>query len=319
MAGFDFGRIGDVISRYCDGDYIDIKRDIGGQLQEVYSNIPCHVAYSSVDNPDPTSVDIKPIIQSLTVHCQLWVDVRNNDFIIAKKVGSDGSLIAVYSGRCGNPVVSQGRKKIMVTMSATEPDEPTPLPPPESVKVSVSYVYGVENVKPSEVIDAEIGSPLLVMPPIVEGYSVSECWIDGELQESTEAYIDEVSKEGNSVRFVYSLSDVPASFRFLVNGLYTKDDGRMASGWHQYKKVRIYEVSEDEGVYTITSDDVMFVHEDNGKALSIAVGTKIVIYPGEIFASVSEVLGVNDGTVTFKAASYVPADAEFNSYVCGWY
>ena len=109
----DFGKIGDIASKFFDSDYIDIKRDMGGKLQEVYSNIPCHVAYASTDNPDPTTVDTKPIIQSITVHCPLYVDIRNNDFIVAKKIGSDGSLIATYSGRCGNPVVSQGRKKAL--------------------------------------------------------------------------------------------------------------------------------------------------------------------------------------------------------------
>lgn len=316
--GFDFGRISDVISKVVDTDYIDIQRDIGGSLQEVYSNIPCHVAYSSVDNPDPNSVDIKPIIQSLTIHIRQWVDVRNNDFIIAKKVGSDGKLIAVYSGRCGNPVVSQGRKKILVTMSATEPEEPTPLPPKESVKVSILCVSGTEELKSDE-METKPGEPLLIIPPAIDGYSVSECWIDGVQQENTEAYIDEVSKDGNAVLFTYATADNPVFFRFLVNGLYTKDDGGLAKGWHQYKKTGIDSVVFIGETYTITSNDVEYVHEDNGKKLGVKVGTKIVLFPGDVFAEVTEILERENGKVSFIATPYVPTEAELNSYVCGWY
>lgn len=316
--GFDFGRISDVISKVVDTDYIDIQRDVGGSLQEVYSNIPCHVAYSSVDNPDPNSVDIKPIIQSLTIHVQNWVDVRNNDFIIAKKVGSDGKLIAVYSGRCGNPVVSQGRKKILVTMSATEPEEPTPLPPKKSVIVTVLCVSGADEIKKTE-IEAEAGEPLLVMPPEIDGYSVLDCWIDGEQQDGSEAYIDEVSSEGNTVLFTYATASNPMYFRFLVNGLYTKDDGGLAKGWHQYKKTGIDSIVFVGETYTITSNDVNYVHEDNGKKLSVQVGTKLVLVPGDIFAEMTEILERGSGKVSFVATPYVPTEAELNSYVCGWY
>ena len=77
MSGFNFGQIGDVLSDFMDSDFIDIKRDSGGKLQEVYSNIPCHLSFNSTDNPDPNSVDTKPIIQSITVHCANWVNIQN--------------------------------------------------------------------------------------------------------------------------------------------------------------------------------------------------------------------------------------------------
>ena len=69
MSGFNFGQISDVVSNVMDSDFIDIKRDSGGKLEEVYSNVPCHLAFNSTDNPDPNSVDTKPIIQSINVHC----------------------------------------------------------------------------------------------------------------------------------------------------------------------------------------------------------------------------------------------------------
>lgn len=319
MAGIDFGRIGGIISQYVDTDYIDIKRDIDGKLQEVYSNIPCHVAYASTDNPDPTTVDVKPIIQSITVHMQLWVDVRNNDFIVAKKTGSDGSLIATYSGRCGNPVVSQGRKKVLMQMNGTENDDPTPLPPKQSVRITIGYFSGGTEIQPENVQECEAGQPFEMQAPAIDGYNISECYIDGVQQESTAAYIPEVSESGYEVKFVYAVSDAPVSFRFLVNGLYTKDDGRLASGWHLYKKILIDSVSQDEGVYTITCDDVRLVHSDSSKVLTVEKNSKIVLTPGDVFAIVTGVVLRNGGKVTFTAAPYEPTEAEQNCYHCRWY
>lgn len=316
MAGFDFGQIGDIISKVCDSDYIDIKRDIDGKLQEVYSNIPCHVAYMATDNPDPKTVDVKPIIQSITVHMQLWVDIRNNDFIVAKKTGSDGSLIATYSGRCGNPVVSQGRKKVVMQMNGTENDEPTPLPPAQSAKITISYISSETPIQPDTEQLAEIGKPFEMEAPVIDGYTVSECYIDGVIQETTTAHIDEVTAD-IQIQFVYAVNDTPSYFRFLVFGLYTKDDGSLASGWHLYKKVAIDSFSFEDDVYTITCEDVRLVHEDNGKMLTIEPEAEIVF--GGVYAEVKSIVSKDNGKVTFTAKAFTPTEKQTDAYTCKWY
>ena len=319
MAGFDFGRIGGTVARFMDTDFIDIRRDVGGKLQELYSNIPCHVAYASVDNPDPTTVDVRPVVQSLTVHCALWVDVRNNDFIVAKKTGSDGSLLAAYSGRCGNPVVSQGRKKVSVQMGGTEAETPTPLPPRERAEIRVEYVCGGEPVQDSAVLEAEVGGAFGMDAPVIEGYRAVECYVDGELQDSLSARIAEVTEGGHEVRFVYEVSESPDFFRFLANGLYTKDDGSLASGWHLYMKVGVDAVAMADGVYTIECADARLVHEDGGQLLSVEEGARLVLIPGNVFVSVTGIKARGGGRVTFTAVPFEPTEAERGAYVCGWY
>ena len=319
MAGFDFGRIGAVASRFFDSDYIDIKRDTAGELREIYSNVPCHVAYASVDNPDPTTVDVKPIVQSITVHCPLYVDVRNNDFLVAKKMGADGTLLATYSGRCGNPVVSQGRKKVAMQMSGTEAEEATPVPPRTPAKITVRYLCDGEGIQDAAETGAEIGGAFDMDAPVIEGYSVAECYVDGELQETTSAHIAEVEEGGHEVRFVYAVSDIPEMFRFLANGLYTKDDGSLASGWHLYKKVDLDSVSEKDGIYTIACADVRQVHEDGGQTLSVEVGARIALIPGNIFVEVSGIRSRSGGKVVFEAVPFEPTESERNAYICGWY
>lgn len=319
MSGFNFGQIGNIMSELFDSDFLDIKRDVGSNLQELYSNIPCHIAFASTDNPDPTTVDIKPIIQSINVHMPLWVDIQNNDFIVAKRMDSEGNLLKTYSGRCGNPIVSEGRQKVLMTMSATEPVDPTPVPPKNPVIIKINYLSNGIPIQDSIEKTVEVGSSFSITAPVIEGYSAEYCIVDGEKQESAMVYIADVKDVEHTIDFVYTVSEMPNMMRFLVNGLYTKDDGSLANGYHQYKKIDIDSISESEGIFTITCDNVNWVHDDNGKSLLIKAGTKLVLIPRNIFVQVDEIIGVENNKVTFTATEFTPTEAEKGSYVTGWY
>ena len=319
MSGFNFGQIGDILSDFMDSDFIDIKRDSGGKLQEVYSNIPCHLSFNSTDNPDPNSVDTKPIIQSITVHCANWVDIQNNDFIVGKRMDNQGNLLKVYSGRCGNPIVSQGRQKVLMTMSATEHETPTPTPPINPAIIKIQYFSNGLPIQDEIEKTVEVGSSFTINAPAIEGYQFADCYVNGVLQESPTVFIASVDEEGYTITFEYSVSDMPNMARFLVYGLYTTDDGDLANGWHQYKKINLDSITESEGVYTITCDNVDWVHEDNGKVLAITSGAKLVLIPRNIFVMVTRIISRVGDKVTFTAIPYTPTEDELNSYVCGWY
>jgi hypothetical protein len=248
---------------------------------------------------------------------QNWIDIRNNDFIIAKKIGSDGTIASTYSGRCGNPVVSQGRKKVLMQMNGTESDEPTPVPPKESAKVTILYYSDDKPIQDQAERLVEIGKPFDMEAPVIEGYSIEECYIDGELQSGTEAHIGEVT-EDTEIKFVYSVSDIPEFFRFLVNGLFTRDDGSLDSGWHLYKKINIDSISVEDDTYTITCDDITLVHEDGGQILKLEKDTRLVLIPGQIYVQINSV-EKSGGKATFTAAPFIPTEAERNAYVCGYY
>ena len=318
MKGFDFGQIGNIVSNMMDTDYIDIKRDVDSSLVEVYSNIPCHVAYVSIDNPDGKTVDIKPVIQGITVHVPLWVDVRNNDFIIAKKIASDGSIAGVYSGRCGNPVVSMGRKKILMNMDATEPEEPTPVPPSSYYTIKINYVSNTGSViKEASSVFVEPDNAFTMNAPSIEGFNASSCIVDGVATIGTSVSFEKV-EDNHEISFVYLAKETSDEFRFLVNGLYTKDDGTLANGWHTYKGVPIDSISYENETYTITSDYVVFEHRDNGKILEIKAGTLMVLFPTETFVMVKTVT-VNNNKATFTAKAFSPTQAQSNYYKTRWY
>lgn len=317
MNGFDFGKIGDIVSNVMDTDYIDIKRDVDGSLVEVYSNIPCHIAYVSIDNPDAKTIDIKPIIQGITLHFPLWVDVRNNDFVIAKKIGSDGSIEGLYSGRCGNPVVSMGRKKVFMEMGSTEPEEPTPVPPANPHSIFVSYMEGTNEIKESSSIQIEEGDSFTMSAPRIDGYDCIGHVLDGVGSSSTSVSIQNV-EDDHDVAFLYEIRSVSDTFRFLVKGLYTKNDGSLANGWHSYKSVAIDSISQDGDEYTITCDDVSYEHEDNGKILAIEKNTLLILYPMKTFVRVDS-SSVSNDKITFVATRFEPTQEQMGYYESEWY
>lgn len=318
MSRFDFSSIGDIISEMFDSDYIDIKRDINGKLLEVYSNVSCHISYNSTDNPDPNSVDLKPIIQSINIHVPTWVDIRNNDYIIAKKIDSEGKILATYNGRCGNPIVSQSRKKVTMNMQGTDIEEPTPVPPiiENSSVITISFNYDNTSIKDKLTSNVEIGSQFVFNPINIEGYEVSKCYINGIESDVNIDFI--VENKQYEIQYEYIESSEPDGFRFLVKGLYTTNEGTLKNGYHLYKKVYLNSIIKNENQYTIVVDNTPIIHEDSGVKLEIKDGVKLVLTPQKIFVIVDEITSQN-GKITFIASEFVPTDEELNAYMTGWY
>lgn len=321
MAGFDFSQIGDIISQCMDSDYIDIKRDVTGSLMEIYSNIPCHIEFMTSDNPDPYTVDIKPKIQSLNIHLPIWVDVKNNDYIVAKKMSNDNKVLEVYSGRCGNPMLNQSRKNIIIGTISTDNVQPTPPPATDPSKITINYISGGMGIIDELVIKAQKGEEITIKAVDIDGYKVQEVYLNDEVV-GKDSITFIVEDDYYDVSFVYEeLQGIEAInyFRYLIEGLYTEDDGNLIYGLHQYKKTPIKVIDEVIGVYTLESRNHSEYHPDENRFLSISVGTKLVLYSGEIFVKVTEILGVEDGMIKFKAQTYEPSEKELNSYVTRWY
>lgn len=314
----DFSGIGEIISKVFDSDYVDIRRDVGGILQEIYSNVPCHISYSSVDNPDPNTVDIKPIIQSIVVHFPLYVDIRNNDFLVMKRMSNDNVILAVYSGRCGNPVVSQGRQKVLVSMISTEAETPTPVPPTDSVTVIVRCVSENNIIQDDITFQVQSNSEFRLEAPKIDGYKVVFCLVDDVLIDSTVAYIEDVEDIEHVVIFEYAKFDLPDYLRVLTKGLYTKNDGTLANGYHLYKKINIDSIELLDNEYVIECENKSLVHSDNGAKINIGIGTKIVLYPKDVYVEVVNIVEENE-KIKFKAIEFTPSEAEKNAYVTSWY
>lgn len=319
MSGFNFGQIGEILSKYMDTDYVDIKRDISGSLQEIYSNIPCHASFKNTDNPNPETVDIKPIIQSIEVHLSNWVDVQNNDYLVVKKMSNDNQVLETYSGRCGNPVVEQSRKKVLMTMSSSGSDIPTPPPPTNPVNIIISFISDGVEIKKSITEQIERGVEFRKVAPVIENYNPVDVVIDGESKGITIAIINEAINDKYQVQFIYESAIKANGYRFLVNGLYTTDEGALASGYHLFKKIDAEIIDVQEDVYTVISKDVKLYHPDMGKLLFVENGIKLVLVPDRIFTIVIDKTIREDGNIEFKCQSYIPTEEEIEAYTTGWY
>lgn len=126
MNKIDFGPIGKALSAF-DTDLIDIYRRLeienpdgtSGETPSdvpLYTNVACHVAFVTADNPNSNTSDTKPIVVGLQINCPLDVDIQNGDYIVAKKLAANSEVLEVYKGTIGEPTVSQSRKSAEMKM-----------------------------------------------------------------------------------------------------------------------------------------------------------------------------------------------------------
>lgn len=77
----------------------------GGQtfeLEQVLTDIPCHITISSHDNPNPTTVGIMPIIQTIKIRFDKDVKLQISDAVECKKFDVD-TVLCSYTGIIGQP------------------------------------------------------------------------------------------------------------------------------------------------------------------------------------------------------------------------
>lgn len=120
MGKINFEPIGIAMQAF-DTDKIDIARRVeiinpdgtsgeSGVDTPLYTNIPCHISFSQIDNPDPNTAETRPIIKTLVINCPIDIDLQNGDFITAYKLDFSGNTIESYKGVIGEPTSSMSRK-----------------------------------------------------------------------------------------------------------------------------------------------------------------------------------------------------------------
>ena len=130
MEKVNFEPIGEAMKAF-DTDKIDIFRKIpvtnpDGTIGEtmdtvaLYTDVPCHISFNNVDNPDPITAETRPINKSLTINCPLDIDLQNGDFIKAYKLSFEGNVIETYEGVIGEPSSSMSRKSALLELKTGE-------------------------------------------------------------------------------------------------------------------------------------------------------------------------------------------------------
>ena len=268
----DFTKIAEPVSNALDTDFMDIYRQVEDNPERdlLYSNVPCHIAIKSSDNANPETVDVKPIIVSLRIHCGTWVDIKNNDYIVAKKCDLNGNVLNYYEGVIGEPATSMARQFVDMKMSSAQKgEEPEPVPTENKVDVTINY-FDDDNqkVKESIIQSFRIGDNVVIKPSEINNYSFSYGRLNGETVIGDEIRIDNIKDEKYIVDFYYEQVITIKSIRILVNGDYTKDNGIFAYGLHLYAPINVISSNnnslvlanntfehEDMGIITIKKDD----------------------------------------------------------------
>jgi hypothetical protein len=126
LAGFNFGKIDNVLNQVMDTDKIDIGRRMTiinpdgshGETnaeEPIYHDIPCHISFNTTDNPSATG-DTPAVIIGMTIHCPLYVDLLNADYVYAHKCDHKGEVLETYSGFVGFRTVHQSRQSVQLAM-----------------------------------------------------------------------------------------------------------------------------------------------------------------------------------------------------------
>lgn len=271
----DFTKLTNPISKAFDSDFMDIYRnvDLSPERELLYENVPCHIAIKTTDNADPNSVDVQPIITSLAIHCNTYVDIKNNDYIVVKKTDTKGNPLHYYSGIIGEPAVSMARQSVNMQMSSLQESETPPTPPPaeEGVTVTISYLKE-DNTKLREDLEQKvaIGSKITVKPLVFDNYKVYRIVVNGDdINLTNEVVIEQAEDTDYSIEFYYEEVVNIISIRPLVNGYYTMDNGNVKNGYHLYSEIPVLEVI-DENRIKLASDK--FYHDEIG---TIALSNKL--------------------------------------------
>lgn len=274
----NFALMSNAISGAFDSDYIDIYRQVEGSPERdlLYENVRCHIAIKSSDNPDPLSVDVQPIIKSLAIHMANWIDIQNNDYIVAKKTDTKGNVLHYYSGTVGYPSVSMARKSvnmIMNTLKQDEPITPTPIPEDEAGTVNIKFLNDVtsEEIRNKVTQKYKVGTDVTITPLEIENFEAVRAELNDEIQETTTIQINNIQKESYMINYYYNPTTNLTYIRPLVNGIFVKDDGKVSDGYHFYKKIPITGLINEN---TIKIPDIYINHEEEGE---------IVLRQGSIF------------------------------------
>ncbi|MDR1067611.1 MAG: hypothetical protein LBL35_09335 [Clostridiales bacterium] len=108
----------DIISAWMDTDEMDVYRNEKEEREgappimtkvKILKDAPCHISFSRADSADVGS-ERQTAKGVVIINCVRGMDIRNGDFVTARRLGENGTTLAVYDGIIGKPNVSASRK-----------------------------------------------------------------------------------------------------------------------------------------------------------------------------------------------------------------
>ena len=288
-------RAGRIIKNSMHKDKMDVFRGEGlGVL--MYPNLPCHFIFKSTPNTNPATIDTFPVIHSIDVHMDIGFDVRNADYLVVKRINSEGKMTVFYQGRCGEPlghIMEIKKSEMQISTKGGIIPEP-PVPPAEEIStVIIDFLDENQNsISPRLISNIPKYEFYSLYSPSIDGYGFMYSVLDGRrLRGKISTQIRNPINDEYHIELFYAALGVATSFRVLVNSLYTKDDGMPAFGLHLYAPFGIINIVNNE--MTISID--RFIHAETLDIIRIQKGTKIRLEPIENWKQVVSVTSTPEG------------------------
>jgi len=319
--------LGNSLSDILDIHFIDVRRAsrVDGIVREVYSNVPAHVSFKNIDNPDPAGAPTAPVIVSVSINMRVEVDAVNGDEVVIKIPDKNVTNIKdAFIGIIGDPKTVMSRKKAMLTMRQLGRDDirnfVTPLPQPPSIapdlekisKITIRFLHDDEPVR--EAIDyiAKRGEEVTVEALALHGFAFSHTKLNGE-----SFALDKItffaSEESYAVDFIYDRVIVPIYLRLFSNGRFRRDDGGIGNGPHWYQVIPI---AWDNGAAILPTDRQ--VHLETRAVLQIRPGARVLLEPQRSFASVVEIERIGE-SFRVSLLEVAPTQIEAEAYITDAY
>jgi hypothetical protein len=314
-------RMGRVIADNFDIDYIDIYRanPTTYELQLQAPNLPCNFEIKQTDNPDPLTIDIKPVIMSIVIHFPITYDIQNDDYIIIKRTHLNGELIAFYQGRCGEIATYLSRKTVNVAIQTAGGQLPKPPTPPqhETSLLTLDFLNDKqENINPRIMSEIPKYIPYKILPPLINGFVFAYAYLDGVINRRRRTIqIKNPISDSYHLELFYTPTGTVTGFRTLIKGLYTDDTGKLKNGLHLYASKPCTIISDIE----MQTDFNNFIHEETYDTITLKDGLKIRLEPIEQWQQIKSIAKGEDGKYSVIFEDYEPIEEEQNAYITNKY
>lgn len=104
------------VYRYTEIDNDDDTTDVVLSETPIHTQVPCRVSYIKMESPLENSIDGVPILTAIKLFFAITEDVIEGDFIVVRKVGTDGTILATFSGTLGLPSVYETHKEALISI-----------------------------------------------------------------------------------------------------------------------------------------------------------------------------------------------------------
>ena len=292
----------------------------------IYANIKVNAGFKGSDNPDSQTAPTTPVLESVKIHLEHSIRVRNGDNVILKVLGENGKWVDAFRGVIGNPRGVNSRKRFRMNVSALGAGDdlegliPPPveeLPPPNPDEISIITISfkdtNDDEIMPSIVYEKERGKMVDIPSLDIHGYNFLHTVVDGVIYNfPSVAFI--ATNPTYEITFVYSAETSLIYLRaFVPSGNFRDSDGVSKNGAHWYRRLDFTVVVDDPLTVHITSPPLgtaepRLTHE-NRAIIRLVTGARVLVEPDNLIMEVVSAIRQGNGwDIALEPTAWIDAE-----------